>query len=82
MYSEKIDSIPDPVIKQEHANAYRMLGAMMKYAPTTAGSDYIASSIEECGDNYGQLQRLGIMYRDNLILPCAFLNPLLSRRLS
>jgi len=73
-YSEKIDDLLDPIINQEHTNAYRILEAMVKYAPTTAGSDNIASSINEC-ETDDQLQQLGIMYRDNLILPCRFRTP-------
>jgi len=68
-YSEAINCILDPTIKKEHEHAHLMLEAMLTHAPTAEGSDYVADSINKC-TNDNERQQLGIMYRNNLILPC------------
>jgi len=70
-YSEFIQDLPNSAFKKAHESAHLMLGAMMTYAPTNEGSDYVATAINKCTSN-DELRQLGIMYRDDLILPCEY----------
>ena len=76
MYLGNIEGFPttDNTIKLAHENAYRMLLAMVTHAPNQEGRDNIATAIIGCTDDEKR-QKLGLMYRDSLILPCKFISP-------